>query len=145
MLENVETMFDNMRPFMKKLKKKTYEENMAVFYEKNIPYFEEMTSFVEEAEDKDAAAGQIARTFVEHVDQRFMVKGKIPGYQQADLNFFMIYYTFPALLKTGHMESRRIADHLCAEWGSHFKDSKINYTDYETIYGSFREKILGIF
>ena len=64
---------------------------------------------------------------------------------QADINFFMIYYVFPAILKTGHEDSRLVADSICAEWKGRFKNSEIGYTDYDTLHDSFREKIFGIF
>ena len=64
---------------------------------------------------------------------------------QTDLNFFMIYYVFPAILLTEHDDAKLIADHLCSRWGEKFKNSKIQYTDYDSLYVSFREKIFGIF
>lgn len=72
-------------------------------------------------------------------------KGKIDSAVQTDLNFFMIYYVFPAILLTEHDDAKLIADHLCSRWGEKFKNSKIQYTDYDSLYVSFREKIFGIF
>ena len=91
------------------------------------------------------AAKEIAEVFVEAVKSRYEVKGKIKGTVQADLNFFMIYYVFPAILKRNHEYAKLLADTLCETWGSSFKNSKIGYTDYETLYKAFREKIFGIF
>ena len=62
-----------------------------------------------------------------------------------DLNFFMIYYVFPAILMTQNDNAKLMADTLCETWGKSFKDSKIGYTDYDTLYESFKEKIFGIF
>ena len=62
-----------------------------------------------------------------------------------DLNFFMIYYVFPAILMTQSDNAKMMADTLCETWGKSFKDSKIAYTDYDSLYSSFREKIFGIF
>ena len=72
------------------------------------------------------------------------LKKKIPGYVQSDLNFFMIYYVFPAILMTLSDDSKLIADTLCEEWKSRFKGGQIGYTDYETLHGAFKEKIFGI-
>ena len=52
MLDNAETMFDNMDLMLKKLKKKSYEENMRQFLGKNQHYFREMTDHMEAAQDK---------------------------------------------------------------------------------------------
>lgn len=57
----------------------------------------------------------------------------------------MIYYVFPGILKTDYENASMIADGICTEWGETFKDSKIGYTDYDTLYQSFKEKIFGIF
>ena len=90
-------------------------------------------------------AKEISKVFIAAVKERFEKKGKIKGYIQMDLNFFMIYYVFPAILMTQHEEAKLIADTLCEDWGNSFKDSKIGYTDYDTIYNSFKEKIFGLF
>ncbi len=146
MLENMENMFDNMKPMMKKLKKKSYEVNTAEFTERNGHYFQEMTEYVEKARNKELAAQETAALFVDHVQKRFSSKkGKIDSLQQADLNFFMIFYVFPTILKTEHEHAVLIADAVCGEWGRRFPGNDIQYTDYDTLYGSFREKIFGIF
>ena len=147
MLDHVEIIFENMKPMMKKLKKASYKQNMEAFVEDYGHYFREMTDLTETAENKDEAAKEIAEVFAESVEREFASSknGRISGPLQLDLNFFMIYYVFPALLMTGHEDAALIADHLRDEWGSRFKDSKIQYTDYVTLYGAFREKIFGIF
>lgn len=145
MLEGVEKIFDEMQPMMKKLKKSSYEKNMSGFREKHNHYFQEMADYMNQAQDKDKAAKEIAVSFVDKVESHYTRKGKIGGRVQADLNFFMIYYTFPAILLTGSAYAKSIADALCGQWGARFKESKIGYTDYDTLYGSFREKIFGIF
>lgn len=134
-----------MQVMMKKLKKASYEKNMVGFRDEHGHYFSEMMEYMEAAEDKESAAKEIASEFVNRVEGNYKIKGRINGRIQADLNFFMIYYTFPALLMTSRDHAKTVADAVCAEWGRRFKDSKINYADYDTIYAGFREKILGIF
>lgn len=144
MLEQVETMFDDMRDMMKKLKKASYEKNMSIFREKNEHFLQEMAQYVEQAEDKETAAKEVAVVFTGAVKNRFSVKGKIKPYLQTDLNFFMIYYVFPAILLTESEYKDLIAKSVCEEWGGKFVDSKIGYAGYDEIYGGFREKIFGI-
>lgn len=147
MLDHVEILFENMKPMMKKLKKASYQKNMEEFLAQHGHYFREMTMVMDQAEDKADAAEQIAKTFSEQVEKAYTSpkKGRIDGVVQMDLNFFMIYYVFPAILMTEHKDAKTIADHLRDEWGRRFKDSKIEYTDYDSLYGAFREKIFGIF
>lgn len=145
MLSQVETMFDDMRGMMKKLKKASYERNMNAFREKYGHFFIEMIQYVEEKEEKEAAAKEIAVVYTEAVKNKFCVKGKMKAYVQADLNLFMIYYVFPAILLTKSEYKDLIARSICDEWGEKFQDSKIKYVDYDGIYNGFREKIFGIF
>ncbi len=146
MLEGIEKIFDNKEKMMSHLKKKNYEANTAVFLEEHSHFFEDMKAYVDQAEDKDAAAVEIAECFVSAVEKNFSnKKGKIPSSVQVDLNFFMIYYVFPTILNLESEYTKVIADKLCELWGKRFKDSKIQYTDYDTLYGSFRNKIFGIF
>ena len=144
MLYQIETMFDDMDKKTRKLKKQKYEEIMETFMADNEAYFLEMETYLAK-ENPEAAAKEISKTIVDAVKSRYEVKGKIKGTVQTDLNFFMIYYVFPAILKRGHEQAKLLADTLCETWGNSFKDSKIGYTDYDTLYNSFREKIFGIF
>ena len=145
MLEDVAVMFDGMTDMMKKLKKASYEQNMKGFRERNGHFFQEMTQYVEAAQDKEEAAKEIAVVFADSVEEAFSTRGKIKPRIQADLNFFMIYYVFPALLLTESEEKDLIAKSIRNEWAAKFKDSNIRYADYDVIYGAFREKIFGLF
>lgn len=145
MLEGVEQIFAEMQQMMKKLKKKSYEANMKAFREKQGHYFTEMTDYVEQAQDKEQAAKETAEIFVKKTKQQYAKGDKMNGRVQADLNFFMIYYTFPAILLTGSKEAKLVADSIRDAWAAQFKDSDIKYADYDTIYAGFREKIFGLF
>ena len=74
MLENAVTMFDNMDLMLKKLKKKSYEENMQQFLGKNQHFFREMTDHMDAAKDKEKAADEIAAILAECVEG--LQKGK---------------------------------------------------------------------
>lgn len=144
MLQQVEAVFENMAPMLKGLKKKTYEANMKAFREKNNEFFFEMMDQLKFG-NKEVIAKHLSNSFVAAVKQIFEKRGKIKGNQQMDLNFFMIYYVFPAILMTQSEDAKLLADTLCETWGNSFKDSKIGYTEYDKLYESFKEKIFGIF
>ncbi len=145
MLDQVGSIFDNMVAMLKKIKKKTYEPRMEEFRKEYGHYFIEMTEYMDGREDKAQAAEEIAEAFVGAVKSHAEIKGKIGGRKQADMNFFMIYYVFPAILLTEHEHAKEIADAICKTWGETFKDSNIGYTTYEKLNESFRNKIFGIF
>ena len=72
-------------------------------------------------------------------------KGVVEARTQVDLNFFMIYYVFPTILGMESEDSKMIAEGVRKVWKKSFKEGDIQYTDYDTLYGAFREKIFGIF
>ena len=146
MLENIAGMFENMNDMLKKLKKKNYETNTIQFRNTYGHYFEEMFEYVEKSEDKETACESVGECLVQDVQTAFANKrGKIDSRTQADLNFYMIYYVFPTILGMEREDSKLLADAICKVWGRSFKDSNIQYTDYDTLYAGFREKIFGIF
>lgn len=146
MLRGIETIFDDKEQMMKHLKKKSYEENTKLFVEKYGHYFQEMVEYVGASENKEAAGKEIGECLVQAVKKKFTgKKGKIDSRAQVDLNFFMIYYVFPSILSMDNEDTKAVADGICTVWGNSFVESKIQYTDYDTLYSSFREKILGIF
>lgn len=139
-------MFDDMEAMMYRIKKKVYKERMEVFREKNADILKEMTDFLENAEDKKAAAAQVAVTLADAVEARFGKKGRISGRSQMDINLYMIYYVFPSILLTKSECAELLADAVRDEWRGRFRDSaQMQYTTYEDICGTFQEKILGIF
>ena len=146
MLENVGSMFDGMLDMMKKLKKASYESHMKGFRERNGHFFQEMIQYVEQKEDKEAAAKEVADVFTDAVKETFSVRGKIKSRTQIDMNFFMIYYVFPSILLTNSECARILADAIRDEWRGRFRDSaQIGYTTFEELCGTFQEKFLGIF
>ena len=146
MLQGIENIFEKKEIMLKHLKKKNFEENTEYFKNTFGYFFDEMFEYVEGAEDKNTAADEIACAFIKAVQGKYSGKnGKVSGRDQVDLNFFMIYYVFPTIISYESEYKKLIADAICDKWGSSFKDSKIQYTDYDSLYGSFRHKIFGIF
>lgn len=146
MLQGIETMFDDKEKMLKHLKKKSYEENTELFEREYGHYFHEMAEYLAKNGDKETAAEEIAECLIQAVKKKFTnKKGKIDSRTQVDLNFFMIYFVFPSILKMEGEDAKLLADNICTMWGENFTESNIKYADYETLYGSFREKIFGIF
>ena len=145
MLENIAVIYEKRNEMMRKLKKKPYEANMAAFREEHGHYFDEMLEAVNAESDKDAAAREVARVLCDEVTKAYGKNGKIKGRVQADLNFFMIYYVFPAILLTDNESAEALCEGIKEVWGDSFKDSKIGYTTYQKLYDGFNEKILGLF
>lgn len=144
MLHHAEMMFDDMKYMIHNLRKPSYKRNMEVFREKNGHYFQEMVQYTKQGMDKKAAAKEIADCITDAVKDRFSKRGKINSRTQTDLNLFMIYYVFPAILLTESEDATLIADTMRDTWAAKFKNSNIQYADYDRIYGAFQERIFGI-
>ena len=86
MLDHIEVIFDDMKPMMKKLKKKNYKENMDGFLNRYGHYFHEMTALTAGAEDKEGKAEEIASVFVDSVEKKFASpkKGRVDGGRKAE-------------------------------------------------------------
>lgn len=147
MLDHVEKIFADMKPMMKKLKKASYKVNMEAFIENHGHYFREMTEYTENASDKETAAKELAVDFTDKVYDAYVSpeKGKIDSAVQTDLNFFMIYYVFPAILLTEHDDAKLIADHLCSRWGEKLRTVRFSIQIMIPYMFHSSEKIFGIF
>lgn len=146
MLQGIETIFENRKVMLASLKKESYAENTDAFLAEHGHYFREMAEYIAQTEEKEAAAEEIGRCIADTVKVHFVNKrGRIDGRTQTDLNLFMIYYVFPGILKSCDEDGRVLADGICNIWRKSFKDSNIGYTDYDSLYHSFQEKIFGIF
>lgn len=145
MLSNAYTMFDSSKLMFKKLKKETYAERMDEFRSDYASIYNEMTKTVANAIDKEAAAKEVGEAFAENVYDHYAKRGKVRGTASSDLCLFMVYYVFPALLLTEDENATLIADNVRDAWVKKFKNEGMGYATYEEIYGSFKEKIFGLF
>ena len=144
MLDHVEMMFDDMKYMIHNLRKPSYQKNMETFRDKNGHFFQEMIQYMKQSIDKEAAAKEIADCITDAVKNSFSKKGKINSRIQVDLNLFMIYYVFPAILLTESEDAVLVAEHIRETWAAKFKNSNIQYADYDRIYESFQDRIFGI-
>lgn len=132
---NISKIFESYEPFSRITTKKEYEDRMNTFLTERYAYLKELT------EATDAAAASNA--FCDGVHEEFKKFGKVRTGELMDLNCFLIYYIFPAILKNEGERAEAICDTLKATWNSRFK-CDINYTDYDSLMGGFKKKILGI-
>ncbi|MCR5581486.1 MAG: hypothetical protein K6F66_07835 [Pseudobutyrivibrio sp.] len=131
---NVVRIFEDVDRMSKVKTKKEYESYMNVFKSERLDMLKDYT----EAEDKKAAA----EVFCQAVEDEFKKFGKVRGGDMMNLNYFMIYFIFPAILSEKE-DGKESCDLLRDVWNDHFKAS-VNYTDYDSLMEGFRTKIFGI-
>ena len=145
MLQGIEAVFADRVRMMTSLKKKTYKDFSAEFEGKYANYFSEMREYVEQAEDKKAAADEIGECIMQAVTNTCANKrGKLDARSRSEASLFMVYYVFPAILKLGDTGTV-IADGVLAACRAGLKNRSLQYVEYDTIYNGFNEKIFGLF
>lgn len=146
MPEHIEEMFDKVYPMTDGVKRKAYEKWMADFRERHKETLRGMTESVERAQNREDEAAKIAAMMADAVEKQFSKRGKLSSRKQIDINCFMIYYMFPAILLTQSECAVMLADAVRDEWRVRYKNSRqLDYAEYDTILGSFNEKLLGMF
>lgn len=144
MLQGLEMIFSDRAKMMTSLKKSTYEAFSKEFEQKYGHFFSEMKEYVEQAEDRRAAADEIGGCVVQAVMKCGVNKrGRLDAKARSEFSLFMVYYVFPAILKQGEAGTV-IADGVLAACRAVLKNRSLQYVDYDTIYRGFRDKIFGI-
>ena len=135
---NVEKIFEDAGQLSKVNNKKAYEANIEMF--KSNRY--ELLNDLVDADDSQLQSQ--AKQLCEDVTSAFKKFGKVRGGDLMNLNYFMIFYVFPAIQQNEEKEkSIRICDILRDTWNQHFK-SNISYADYDTLLEGFQTKIFGV-
>ena len=132
---NIAKIFEDVAPLSKISSKKEYEQKMNMFLSDRYELLNDLVS----ASDIAGAS----KEFCQGVTAEFKKLGKVHMGDLMNLNYFLIYYIFPAILKNEGENGAVICDTLRDTWNSHF-NSKINYTDYDTLMEGFQTKIFGI-
>ncbi|MBO4904026.1 MAG: hypothetical protein J5367_02265 [Lachnospiraceae bacterium] len=145
MFDQTASMFEGYRSKLRKIKKRTYEERFAVFFDEYRACFEDMTQYIKGRDDANVAASEVANIFAENVFSEYASAGKLSGSDRTDLSLFMIYYIFPSILQTEDANSKLLCDAIRDEWRKRTDNPAFDYTTYEELHGSFQEKLFGIF
>lgn len=139
-------MFDNYRSKIGVHKKKDYEALFDIFMRDNRACLEEMLKSVEQSENREQTAQEIADEFVKQVVSDQVSTKKIARNRLLDLSLYMVYFVFPAFIKIrSKEEAKTLADAIRDAWRAYSGNKEFDYTTYEDIYLSFNEKFLGLF
>lgn len=141
----MERIFNDYKRRLRHLKKKSYKENMEGYKAENEAFYRDLLKSVNEAENKNEKASEIAENMLNAAMNIFSNNGKVRATAKSDCCFFMIYYVFPFIQLLGNEDSVLLCDAILDKWHTGFKNEAMNYTTYEELYESFNEKIFGIF
>lgn len=141
---NAASLFDEYQQKMKRLKKASYKlnyENMIIGHKDTIMT---IADELNGADNKEDTAKQIGKEFAESVYDCFARGSRLSSMKKSDLSFFMIYYVFPAFLDVAGENASLLCDSIRDAWNAKF-GMNIDYTDYETLLGGFKDKLFGLF
>ena len=142
-MQDISDIFENRNKMMYKLSKERYEQNMEEFEAENGQLIRDLLSEVGNSEDREATLQEISTSCVEQIFAKFSKLGRIKKTIQMELELFMIYYLFPAILRTNDENAAVLCDSIRDGWNKRFKKN-IDYTDYDTLLTGFVTKIFGM-
>jgi len=139
-MQDISVIFENQYIMMRKLNKALYEQRMNQFRDDYGSLINDLLSEVKESED---APTRVGSTAVDQIFASYEKRGKIKKTLQMELELFMIYFLFPAILLTQDSHATVLCDCIRDSWNTKFSKN-INYTDYQTMYDGFVTKIFGV-
>ena len=146
-IEAMLELFEDREAYLRKLKKETYESNTEAFEGKYGTYMDNLIESVDKSDDRTATADSLALELASAVKDKYSKRGRIKSTLLMDLNFMMIYYFFPYLLKIAgeHADTASlIAETVKKRWNE-ILGCNISYAPYEEIAAGFKKKLFGYF
>lgn len=143
MLQGIEQIFDNITEMITGLKRTTYQEKFKTFQAEYGYYFEEMSAYMKETENHEAAAEAVGIRLMHAAEKKCGNRcGKLDGRTRSELSLFMVYYIFPSILKQGG-DMETLAEGVLKVSRKTLRNKELQCADYDTIYYGFSDKILG--
>lgn len=131
--------------YLKKLKQANYEENYEIFRNRYGGLITDAINAMPEEDEEalKAAMSETAGDMAASILSEYGKRNKVSPNTLMDLNFMMIYYIFPFLLKSGE-KGESFAAVLKDKWNETL-GCNISYAPYEEIMAGFRKKLFGFF
>lgn len=130
---------------VKAFKKDSYHELFERYKEENYAFYTAIKLVLDYASEDglDGIYHQIAGAFIrDHEATLEQVKKKNEKFTvQMDKNMFMAVYVLPSIKEIRGNRADELAEAICKEWGSSFKDSNIIASDYDSIVQGFKRKL----
>lgn len=130
---------------VKAFRKDSYHELFERYKEENYAFYTAIKLVLDHAPE-DSLEGiyhQIAGAFIreQEADLEHVKKKNEKFTVQMDKNMFMAVYVLPSIKEIRGSRADELAEAICKEWGSSFKDSNIIASDYDSIVQGFKRKL----
>ena len=130
---------------VKAFRKDSYHELFERYKEENYAFYTAVKLVLDYASEEslDGIYHQIAGAFIREQEAALeQVKKKNEKFTvQMDKNMFMAVYVLPSIKEIRGSRANELAEAICKECGSSFKDSNIIASDYDSIVQGFKRKL----
>ena len=130
---------------VKAFRKDSYHELFERYKEENYAFYTAVKLVLDYASEEslDGIYHQIAGAFIREQEAALeQVKKKNEKFTvQMDKNMFMAVYVLPSIKEIRGSRANELAEAICKEWGSSFKDRNIIASDYDSIVQGFKRKL----
>lgn len=130
---------------VKAFRKDSYHELFERYKEENYAFYTAVKLVLDYASEEslDGIYHQIAGAFIREQEAALeQVKKKNEKFTvQMDKNMFMAVYVLLSIKEIRGSRANELAEAICKEWGSSFKDSNIIASDYDSIVQGFKRKL----
>ncbi len=146
-LEHAEAACRGYSEKVRAFKKDSYHGLFERYKEENYAFYTAIKLVLDNApDDQESLSGiyhQIAGGFIRAQEAELeQVKKKNEKFSvQMDKNMFMAVYVLPSIKEIRGKKADDLAEAICKEWGSSFKDSNIIASDYDSITQGFKRKL----
>lgn len=141
----VEQACEGYRAKVREFKRDTYYSLFENYKAENYGFFISIKNCLANASDDilEGVYHQIANAFIKNTETELdCVKKKNDKFSvQMDRNMFMVTFVLPAIKEIGNKKADALADAICSEWHSSFKDSNIQASSYQSISDGFKRKL----
>lgn len=148
-------MYNDRDKYNSKFKMKTYMDAVEDFCSDYMGMFREMLNQIDEVaascdneetdeipDEVSSKIDEIATEFVKQSESIIKKENKQPGAKvMLEYNMYAVMYIFPCILETKKKYSEELTKTIVKKWNSSFKNTNLQYSDYETINSGFRRKL----
>ncbi len=144
-LSHAGAVFKDYAVKVKTFKKATYPELFESHKAENYAFYTAIKLTLDHvsSEELDDIYRQIAGAFIkEHEQELLQIRKRNEKFSvQIDKNMFMVIYVIPSIKEIRNSKADRLADIICEEWRTAFKESNISAADFDSINGGFKRKL----
>lgn len=146
-LEAVASLLEQGDSRLKGFRKETYADSFDAYIEENNSIwtaFRRLFAKEESVQEEEAVASCLVKRMQELLDAQKSRRHKEE--RQLNTNLYMVSYFFPALLSCQEYPKKdgnayKMADVICEKWNDAFKGHTIQYADFTSIQGGFKQKL----